>query len=39
LKKLMSESLSSFAVLFGAVLLLAGIEPPLNKHEAVALAG
>src|SRR6187200_411074 len=37
LKKLMAESLSSFAVLFGAVLLLAGVEPPLNKHEAVAL--
>ena len=37
LKKLMADSLSSFAVLFGAVLLLAGVEPPLNKHEAVAL--
>lgn len=37
LKKLMAESLSSFATLFGAVLLLAGVEPPLNKHEAVAL--
>jgi len=37
LKKLMAESLSSFTVLFGAVLLLAGVEPPLNKHEAVAL--
>ena len=36
LKNLMAESLSSFAVLFGAVLLLSGIEPPAKKHEVVA---
>ncbi len=37
LKRLMAESLSSFATLFGAVLLLAGIEPPTKKHEVVAM--
>ena len=37
LTKLMSESLSSFAVLFGAVLILRGVEPPATKHEIVAL--
>ena len=37
LKKLMAESLSSFAALFGAVLLLADVEPPLGKHEVVAM--
>jgi predicted nucleotidyltransferase len=37
LKELMAESLSSFAVLFGAVLILSGIDPPVKKHEAVAL--
>jgi predicted nucleotidyltransferase len=36
LKELMSESLGSFAVLFGAVLTLKGIEPPVTKHETVA---
>lgn len=34
---LMSESLSSFASLFRAVLLLFGLEPPVIKHEIVAL--
>jgi len=34
---LMAESLSSFATLFRAVLLLAGVEPPMRKHEVVAL--
>lgn len=37
LKKLMSESLSSFSTLFGAVLLLSQIEAPARKHETVAL--
>lgn len=37
LKKLMAESLSSFAVLFGGLLILKGIQPPANKHDAVAL--
>ncbi len=37
LTKLMSESLSSFAVLFGAVLILRGVKPPATKHEIVAL--
>jgi predicted nucleotidyltransferase len=37
LKKLMSGSLGTFAVLFGAVLILKGIEPPATKHEIVAL--
>lgn len=34
---LMAESLSSFASLFRAVLLLKGIEPPVTKHKIVAL--
>ncbi len=34
---LMTESLSSFASLFRAVLMLFGIEPPVTKHEIVAL--
>lgn len=34
---LMADSLPSFATLFGAVLMLNGIEPPVRKHEAVAL--
>jgi hypothetical protein len=38
LKILMSESLASFASLFGAVLMLFGIEPPTTKHEITALA-
>ncbi len=37
LKNLLAESLSSFASLFSAVLLLAGIEPPVKKHEVVAM--
>ena len=37
LKSLMAESLSSFAALFRAMLLLAKIEPPVGKHEVVAL--
>ena len=37
LKQLMAESLSSFAALFRAVLLLSGIEPPAKKHEVVAM--
>jgi len=36
LKSLMAESLSSFAALFSAVLLLSGIQPPTKKHEVVA---
>ncbi len=34
---LMAESLSSFAALFRAVLLMNSIEPPVTKHEIVAL--
>jgi len=37
LKRLMAESLSSFAALFRAVLLLSGVDAPVNKHEVVAL--
>ena len=37
LLNLMSESLSSFASLFRAVLLLHGIESPVGKHKIVAL--
>ncbi|MBP6002787.1 MAG: hypothetical protein KA746_05065 [Pyrinomonadaceae bacterium] len=37
LKSLMSESLSSFAALFRAVLILHGVQPPATKHEIVAL--
>lgn len=37
LVSLMTESLSSFASLFRAVLLLFGLEPPVTKHEIVAL--
>jgi predicted nucleotidyltransferase len=37
LLNLMAESLSSFATLFRAVLLLYGVEPPVNKHKIVAL--
>jgi predicted nucleotidyltransferase len=37
LTKLMTESLSSFAVLFRAVLLLRGVEPPVGKHQIAAL--
>lgn len=37
LVNLMTESLSSFASLFRAVLLLLSIEPPVTKHEVVAL--
>lgn len=37
LVNLMAESLSSFAALFHAVLLIHGIEPPVTKHEIVAL--
>jgi len=37
LKNLMSESLSSFSALFRAVLLLQGVQPPVTKHEIVAL--
>lgn len=36
LKDLMSESLSSFAALFRAVLLLGGGEPPIAKREIIA---
>jgi predicted nucleotidyltransferase len=38
LKWLMSESLTSFAVLFRAVLVLYGIDPPATKREVVAMA-
>jgi predicted nucleotidyltransferase len=34
---LMAQSLSSFAALFRAVLLLHGLAPPVTKHEVVAL--
>ena len=37
LVNLMAESLSSFASLFRAVLLLKGIEPPVTKQKIVAL--
>lgn len=37
LVSLMTESLSSFASLFRAVLLLLGLDPPETKHEIVAL--
>jgi hypothetical protein len=37
LKTLMAESFTSFAALFRAVLLLHGIEPPVTKHEVVAI--
>lgn len=37
LKSLMAESLSSFAALFRAVLILKGFAPPATKHEIVAL--
>ena len=37
LKELMSESLTSFAALFRAVLLLGGGTPPAKKHEVVAI--
>lgn len=38
LKRLMTESLPSFAILFGAALILKGVQPPATKHEIVALA-
>ena len=37
LKNLLTQSFSSFASLFRAVLLLHNIEPPVTKHEIVAL--
>ena len=37
LMDLMAESLSSFAALFRAVLMLLDLEPPVTKHEIVAL--
>ncbi len=37
LKKLMADSLPSFAALFRAVLILNGMHPPATKHEIVAL--
>ena len=37
LKNLMGESLASFAALFRAVLLLQGVQPPVTKHEIVAM--
>ncbi len=37
LTNLMAESLSSFTALFRAVLLIHGLEPPVTKHEIVAL--
>lgn len=37
LTNLMAESLASFAALFRAVLILHGFEPPLTKHEVIAL--
>lgn len=38
LRTLMAESLSSFATLFRAVLLLHGLTPPATKHEVIASA-
>ena len=38
LKRLMAESLPSFAILFGAALILKGVQPPATKHEIVPLA-
>ena len=37
LVNLMTESLSSFAALFRAVLIINGVEPPVTKHEIIAL--
>jgi predicted nucleotidyltransferase len=37
LQNLMADSLSSFAEMFRAVLLLKGVEPPARKHAVVAL--
>jgi hypothetical protein len=37
LSRLMSQSLSSFAALFRAVLILHGKQPPVRKHDVVAL--
>jgi predicted nucleotidyltransferase len=37
LKRLMADSLPSFAALFRAVLILNGLHPPATKHEIVAL--
>jgi hypothetical protein len=37
MKDLMGESLSSFAAVFRAVLILNGITPPVKKHQIVAL--
>jgi hypothetical protein len=37
LANLMAESIGSFASLFRAVLLLEGVEPPIAKHETIAL--
>ena len=37
LAHLMAESLTSFAALFRAVLLMHGVTPPVPKHETVAL--
>src|SRR5580765_6216650 len=37
LKSLMAESLSSFAALFRAVLIIQGLRPPVTKREIVAL--
>ena len=36
LKRLLAESLSSFAALFRAVLILKGLDPPITKREIVA---
>ena len=37
LKSLMAESLASFSTLFGAVLMLHGVEPPVIKRQITAL--
>jgi hypothetical protein len=37
LSRLMSQSLSSFAALFRAVLILHGKQPPVRKHDVVAM--
>jgi len=36
LKHLMAESIGNFAALFGAVLMLNGVEPPASKREVLA---
>ncbi len=37
LARLMSDSMPSFAALFRAALMLKGVEPPVGKHEVIAV--